>query len=96
MTVFIPGISREDAKKEVQEKYKHSIQTASGTLTFAYLSTGCRWGIYEYSTGLSVLSDIGRLTKRQFYTFTELLAKLGHSQIKKGINNNQIINEVQK
>lgn len=92
MIVHIPLIPREDARKEVQEKYKYSVQTADGTLTFAYVNTGCRWGIYEYTTGLSVLADIGKLTKRQFIAFTDLFAKLGSQKIKAAINENEKVN----
>lgn len=96
MIVFIHLVPREDAKKKVQEKYKHSVQTGDGTLTFAYVNTGCRWGIYEYTTGLSVLGDIGKLTKRQFIAFTDLLAKLGSRKIKAAINENVKVNGGEK
>lgn len=96
MIVYIPLVPREDARKEVQEKYKRSVQTADGTLTFAYVNTGCRWGIYEYTTGLSVLGDIGKLTKRQFIAFTDLFAKLGSQKIKAAINENEKVNGGEK
>lgn len=96
MIIFIPLVPREDAKKEVQEKYKHSVQTEDGTITFVYLNSGCRWGIYEYKTGLSVLADIGKLSKKQFISFAELIIKLGSHRLKKCINENEKVNGVKK
>lgn len=96
MIVKIPLVPYKDSKKEIQEKYKHSVQTADGTLTFVYVNTGCRWGIYEYTTGLSVLYDIGKLTKKQFIAFTELFAELGSRKIKENINKNVKVNGVEK
>ncbi len=96
MIVKIPLVPYKDSKKELQEKYKHSVQTADGTLTFAYVNTGYHWGIYEYTTGLSVLGDIGKLTKRQFIAFTDLYAKLGSQKIKAAINKNEKVNGGEK
>ena len=96
MIVKIPLVPYKDSKKEIQEKYKYSVQTADGTLTFAYVNTGCRWGIYEYTTGLSVLCDIGKLTKKQFIAFTDLFAKLGSRKIKENINKNVKVNGGEK
>lgn len=96
MIVKIPLVPYKDSKKELQEKYKHSVQTADGTLTFAYVNTGCCWGIYEYTTGLSVLGDIGKLTKRQFIAFTDLCAELGSKRIKAAINRNVKVNGGEK
>ena len=92
MIVKIPLVPDKDSKKELQEKYKHSVRTADGTLTFAYVNTGCCWGIYEYTTGLSVLGDIGKLTKKQFIAFTDLFAKLGSRKIEENINKNVKVN----
>ena len=92
MIIYIPGVPRENARKEVKEKYKNSVQTADGSLIFAYVNTDHGWGIYEYTTGLNVISDIGKLTKKQFLAFTYLFAKLGSRIIKAAQNKNEKVN----
>lgn len=96
MIVYIPLIPREDAQEEIQEKYKHSVQTADGTITFAYVKTCYGWGIFEYTTGLGVLTNIGILSKKQFIAFTDLIAKLGSQKIKECINKNEKVNGGEK
>ena len=96
MIVYMPLIPREDAREEVQEKYKYSVQTADGTLTFVYVNTSFSWGIFEYTTGLAVLNDIGILSKKQFIKITDLIAKLSSQKIKECINKNEKVNGGEK
>jgi hypothetical protein len=84
-------IEKEKAQVEIQELYKHSIQTGCGVLTFALVKI-YGWCIVEYTTGLAVLHDIGKLSKSQFIKITEFIAKLNPEKIKENIEKNERIN----
>ena len=96
MKVKIPGIEKEFCQKEIQELYTHSVRTGCGTITFALVNEGVGfgdWHIVEYTTGLSVLSNIGKLTKTRFINITNLIINMNPKKLKDRIDINEKINQ---
>ena len=98
MKVKIPDIDKEFCQKEIQELYTHSVITGCGKITFALVNEGVGfgdWHIVEYKTGLSVLSNIGKLTKTRFVNITNLIINMNPKKLKDKIDVNEIINQGQ-
>ena len=95
MKVKIPDIEKGFSQKEIQELYTHSVKTDCGIITFALVNMGSGfgdWHIVEYKTGLSVLSNIGKLTKIRFVNITNLIINMNPKKLKDRIDVNEKIN----
>ncbi len=95
MKVKIPMIEKKYALQERQELYTHTEQTGAGKITFALVNLGVDsndWHIVEYTTGLSVLRDIGKLSKARFERLSRLVINMNPRKLKDRINENEKIN----
>ena len=95
MKVKIPLIEKEYALQERQELYTYTEMTGVGEITFALVNLGEAfndWHIVEYTTGLSVLRDIGKLSKVRFERLSSLVINMNPRKLKDRININEKIN----
>ena len=95
MKVKIPLIEKEYAVQERQELYTYTESTGCGNIKFALVNLGVDfsdWNIVEYTTGLSVLRDIGKLSKARFERLSRLIINMNPRKLKDRINENEKIN----
>jgi hypothetical protein len=93
--VKITLIEKEHALQERKELYTYTEMTEAGKITFALVNFGVGfndWHIVEYTTGLSVLRDIGKLTKTRFERLSRLVINMNPRKLKDRINENEKIN----
>ena len=95
MKVKISMIEKEYEVQERQELYTYTERTGVGKITFALVNFGVNlndWHIVEYTTGLSVLRDIGKLSKARFERLSKLVINMNPRKLKNRININEKIN----
>ena len=95
MKVKIPLIEKDHALQERQELYTYTEITGAGKIKFALVNLGVDfndWHIVEYTTGLSVLRDIGKLSKARFERLSRLIINMNPRKLKDRINENEKIN----
>ena len=81
--------------KEIQELYLSAERTEYGKITFALvnLNIGNRgWNIVEYTTGLCVFPNIGKISLSRFARLTGFIIKLNPQKLIERINENEKIN----
>ena len=95
MKVKIPLVEKDHAVQERQELYTYTERTGAGMITFALVNLGVDsndYHIVEYTTGLSVLQDIGKLSKSRFERLSRLVINMNPRKLKDCINENEKIN----
>lgn len=96
MKIKVPLLRGEGSIQEIQETYKYTENTGYGHITFALVNEGKesfhKWCIVEYTTGLCVLSDTGKLTKERFIRFSKYIINLNPKKLKENIDKQEKIN----